>query len=166
MNEEIYQLTEADCQAKYRYELETITTGNSKTHYEFYDFAPRAFALIRKIYNIDPADYLKSIGPEKLFGALNMGKITSLASQCSAGKSGSLFFYTADGNFLLKTIPHREFEHFKRILNSYYMHLLSYPHSMVTRFFGLHKIKFNKASRTERIYFVIMANAFNTTREV
>ena len=37
---------------------------------------------------------------------------------------------------------------------------------MITRFFGLHKIKFVKASRTERIYFVIMANAFNTTRKI
>jgi len=37
---------------------------------------------------------------------------------------------------------------------------------MITRFFGLHKIKFNKASRTERIYFVIMANAFNTSRKI
>ena len=64
----------------------------------------------------------------------------------SAGKSGSLFFYTADGSLLLKTISHDEFVHFKAIMKDYYYHLLAYPHTMISRFFGLHKIKFRNAT--------------------
>jgi len=132
--------------------------------YEFFDFAPRMFHLIRHFYGIDSNKYLQSIGPETLFGSLNMGKITSLKSLISSGKSGSLFYYTADGKFMLKTISHDEFEHFKFIMKEYYYHLLKFPHTMIARFYGLHKIKFTKTTKTERIYFVIMANVFNTTR--
>ena len=139
---------------------------NKKIAYEFYDFTPRVFHLIRKVYGVNSAQYLKSIGPEKLFGALNMGKISSLKSQCSAGKSGSLFYYTADGLYMLKTISHNEFVHFKKIMKDYYNHIMAYPHTMITRFFGLHKVKFSKSMKTERIYFVIMANVFNTTKEI
>lgn len=95
-----------------------------------------------------------------------MGNITSLKSLTSTGKSGSLFYYTADGQFMLKTISHDEFEHFKAIIKDYYLHLLRFPHTMIARFFGLHKIKFIKTMKTERIYFVIMANVFHTNREI
>lgn len=43
---------------------------------------------------------------------------------------------------MLKTIPHREFVSFRRILKDYYNHMLAYPHTLITRYFGLHKIKF------------------------
>ena len=67
---------------------------------------------------------------------------------------------------MLKTISHDEFEHFKFIMKEYYYHLLKWPHTMIARFFGLHKIKFVKTTKIERIYFVIMGNVFNTTREI
>lgn len=67
---------------------------------------------------------------------------------------------------MLKTISHDEFEHFRLIMKHYYLHLLKFPHTMIARFYGLHKIKFIKTTKTERIYFVIMANVFNTTREI
>jgi 1-phosphatidylinositol-4-phosphate 5-kinase len=95
-----------------------------------------------------------------------MGRINSLESQMSAGKSGSLFYYTADGAFMLKTISHDEFVHFKAIMKDYYYHVLAFPHTMIARFFGLHKIRFSKGAglSKERIYFVTMANVFNTGR--
>ena len=168
MFDQVYELTENEFQSKYRYELEAMVEGSAgnKIQYEFYDFSPRMFNLIRSFYGISPSNYLKSIGPEKLFGNLNMGKITSLKSQCSAGKSGSLFYYTDDGLFMLKTISHKDFIFFKKIMRHYYNHLLAYPHTPVTRFVGLHKIKFTKTRATERIYFVIMANVFNTSKDI
>lgn len=51
-------------------------------------------------------------------------------------------------------------------MKEYYYHLLKFPHTMIARFYGLHKIKFLKTTKTERIYFVIMANVFNTTNEI
>jgi len=46
--------------------------------FEFLDFSPRVFQLIRTMYGITPDAYLKSIGPENLIGNLLMGNISSL----------------------------------------------------------------------------------------
>ena len=169
MHEEVFELLEADFQRKYCYELVAKKTKNMNL-FEFYDFAPRVFQLIRNMYGITPDDYLKSIGPENLIGNLLMGNISSLKEQCSTGKSGSFFYYTADSNFMLKTISNDEFHNLRHIMKDYYDHLATYPHSLITRFYGLHKIRYSKASATGsskiRIYFVIMANVFKTAREI
>jgi 1-phosphatidylinositol-4-phosphate 5-kinase len=67
---------------------------------------------------------------------------------------------------MLKTISHNEYVNFLTIMQSYYTHLLAYPHTLVARILGLHKIKMVRDGKTERIYFVIMANVFNTTRKI
>jgi len=54
----------------------------------------------------------------------------------------------------------------KEILKDYYEHLSKNPHALITRFYGLHKIKYTKSTGKHRIYFVIMANVFKTTREI
>jgi len=68
---------------------------------------------------------------------------------------------------MLKTISCAEFHHLRNILKDYYEHLVLYPHSLIARFYGLHKIKYNKAIGGKvRIYFVIMANVFKTSRDI
>ena len=51
----------------------------------------------------------------------------------------------------------------KFMLKSYYEHIVRYPQTLITRFFGLHKIKLKTDGGFQRIYFIIMANVFNTT---
>lgn len=166
MHEEVFELDEQDFERKYCYELIAKKTKNMNL-FEFYDFSPRVFQLIRTMYGITPDQYLKSIGPENLIGNLLMGNISSLKEQCSTGKSGSFFYYTADMNFMLKTISQSEFHNLREILKDYYNHLAIYPHTLITRFFGLHKIKYSKENGGKaRIYFVIMANVFKTSREI
>ena len=67
---------------------------------------------------------------------------------------------------MLKTISSTEFHHLREILKDYYEHLSQNPHSLITRFFGLHKIKYTQNRSLNRVYFVIMANVFKTTREI
>ena len=67
---------------------------------------------------------------------------------------------------MLKTISHAEFERLKLILKPYYEHIVRYPQTLITRFFGLHKIKYTKDGNVNRVYFIIMANVFNTTRQI
>jgi 1-phosphatidylinositol-4-phosphate 5-kinase len=73
-----------------------------------------------------------------------MGNIMSLKEQCSTGKSGSFFYYTSDSKYMLKTISHAEFIRLKTILKNYYDHMVKHPQTLITRFFGLHKIKYNR----------------------
>jgi 1-phosphatidylinositol-4-phosphate 5-kinase len=58
----------------------------------------------------------------------------------SNGKSGSFFYYTADGQYMLKTISRGEYVFLRSILFDYYYYLLKNPHTFITKFFGLHKL--------------------------
>ena len=45
--------------------------------------------------------------------------------------------------------------------------MVNYPQTLVTRFYGLHKIKYkNDKGTIQRIYFIIMQNVFNTTKSL
>lgn len=134
------------------------------TIYSFTDYAPNTFNHIRKIFNIDNEDYIMSIGPNRLMASLMLGEVNSMTSLTSQGKSGSFFYYTADGKYMLKTIRYKEYKFLRVILKDYYSYIRTNPETLITRFFGLHKLleKNEKGEIIGRIYFVIMANVFNT----
>ena len=93
----------------------------------------------------------------------------TLAELCSSGKSGSFFYYTADGKFVLKTISRTEFKFLKRILQPYHQYLTSEnPESIMSKVFGVHKVIFyrKKGKKSKKIYFVIMSNVFNTHKKI
>ena len=48
---------------------------------------------------------------------------SNIEQLCSTGKSGSLFYYTRDTKFILKTISLSEYECMKRILPNYFKFL-------------------------------------------
>lgn len=52
MHEEIYMVTEAEFNAKHFCELESMFEDSGAAKYEFFDFAPRVFHLIRNFYNV------------------------------------------------------------------------------------------------------------------
>ena len=80
---------------------------------------------------------------------------------CSSGQSGSLFYYTRDKKFLMKTIPYREFAKFRAVLKPYFIHMKQNPESLISRFFGLHEIRFtNQNQKQQQLYLVIMNNVF------
>ena len=95
---------------KYCFELIPRKFGDdnhNETVYSFTDYAPNTFNHIRKIFKIDNEEYINSIGPNKLMASLMMGEVSSMTSLTSQGKSGSFFYYTADGKYTLKTIHQR-----------------------------------------------------------
>jgi 1-phosphatidylinositol-4-phosphate 5-kinase len=92
-----------------------------------------------------------------------------LKELCSSGKSGSFFYYTSDGNFMLKTIRKDEFKMMKSILRNYYDHLtVRNVDSLISRIFGLHKMIFyrKKHKMQKKIYFCIMNNVFCTPLKI
>lgn len=77
----------------------------------FVDYAPKVFYFIRKHFNIDNSQFLKSIGLENLIGNLLMGNLSTLSDQTSegtcgliVGKSGSFIYYTEDSKIIVKSI--------------------------------------------------------------
>ena len=67
----------------------------------------------------------------------------TLTELMSSGKSGSFFYYTNDGKYMLKTIRKDEFKLMKSMLESYHKHLThSNRDSLISRIYGLHKVIF------------------------
>lgn len=93
----------------------------------------------------------------------------TLTELFSTGKSGSFFYYTCDGNFMLKTIRRDEFKLMKRMLKAYYDHItINNPDSMISKIYGLHKMVFHRKNKLtgKKIYFCIMNNVFNTGNKI
>ena len=119
---------------------------------------------------ISPEQYLASIGPERLVTGLLTGDVTSLAELCSPGKSGSFLYFTYDGtvdltpgNFIMKTVTEGEYKVILSTLQEYHKYLQSHPNSLITRYFGLHKIEMISTTMSRKtFYFVMMKNIFKT----
>ncbi|CAK0830353.1 unnamed protein product, partial [Prorocentrum cordatum] len=142
--------------------------------YRFIDYAPMVFQRIRLSFGIDTDEYLHSVGPEQLLGNMILGNLSSLSEQTSEGKSGAFFYYTADGKYMLKTVSKAEYRTLRRMLREYYDHLQNNPQTMLVRFLGLHCLSVMEQLRgtetmlhsTQKMYFVVMANMFNTPVEI
>ena len=65
---------------------------------------------------------------------------------------------------MLKTIHYREYRYLRTILKDYYYYIKQNPQTLITKFFGLHKLieKDGDGEVIRKSYFVIMANVFNT----
>ena len=115
--------------------------------FKFKDYAPNVFHSLRERFSIDQTQYLQSLG-----GACEYIEFSSNS------KSGSFFFYSHDGKFMIKTQSKRESKFLRRILAHYYQHIMTNPLTYLTRFYGMHRIKMPHLART--IYFVVMQSVF------
>jgi len=98
-----------------------------------------------------------------MLGDLLFGNLSSLTEKVSSGKSGSFFYYSYDDKYMLKTISKDEYILFKKIIKKYYEHLVNNFNTMMTKIFGLYKMKiFKSKSKFDKIYFVVMVNIFCT----
>jgi len=130
----------------------TPTTPASSYDFKFKSFAPIIFRALREKFGIDPADYLVSLTQDYI-----------LTELITPGKSGSFFYYSYDYRFILKTVSNSECYYLRQILPQYYEHVMSNPNTMLTRFFGLHRVRIHKGNV---INFVVMGNVFVPDREI
>ena len=162
--------TERDFNIKCRYELVPFRTASNKDNIKactFYDYAPQIFANIRKTCGVKKAVYSDSLGPEHILGYMFNANFQTLAELCSSGKSGSFFYYTADGKFVLKTVSRAEFKFLKRILRQYHNYLTAEnTESIISKIYGLHKAIFHRRQKSKKVYFAIMNNVFNTHKKI
>ncbi|PFH38726.1 hypothetical protein BESB_010680 [Besnoitia besnoiti] len=145
----------------------------------FVDYAPMVFRRLRERFQISSETYVRSVGPEQLLGNLLLGNLSSLSELVSEGRSGALFYYTADGKFMIKTISKDTAMFLRSILLDYYEHVMANPDTLLTRFFGLHAIRLkdktkgsvglphhSSAHRLQKTYFIVMLNFFHTPVEI
>ncbi|CAG8491961.1 7865_t:CDS:10 [Paraglomus occultum] len=148
-------LTDVDFTAAHK--LAFDITGNeltpsAKYDFKFKDYAPWVFRNLRSIFHIDAADYLVSLTSKYILSELG-----------SPGKSGSFFYFSRDYRFIIKTIHNTEHKFMRKILKDYYEHVKENPHTLLSRFYGLHRVKL---PRGRKIHFVVMNNIFPPHRDI
>ncbi len=81
----------------------------------------------------------------------------------SPGKSGSFFYFSRDYKYIIKTIHHAEHKLLRKILRDYYAHIDKYPNTLLSQFYGLHRVKIPYG---RKIHFVVMNNLFPPHRDI
>ena len=164
------ELIQDDFIQKVSYEVQdNIILYNQRFQKSFFvDYAPQVFERLRQISKIKKSHFLQSMGNSHLIYKLIKGEFSSFQESISQGKSGSLFYFSNDRQFILKTIQRREYLVLKRMLKNYYYHILNNKNSMIIRLFGLYKIKYVKINnyQEKKIYFTVFNNLFNTSLKI
>lgn len=128
-------------------------TPSSQYAFKFKDYCPEVFRELRALFGLDPADYLMSLTSKYILSELN-----------SPGKSGSFFYFSRDYKYIIKTIHHSEHRHLRKTLKDYYTHIKENPDTLISQFYGLHRVKmpisFRNKVKHRKIYFLVMNNLF------
>ncbi|GAA6057599.1 hypothetical protein JCM3770_005405 [Rhodotorula araucariae] len=148
-------LTDADYTARHKFSFDIVgneLTPSVKYDFKFKDYAPWVFRELREYFYLDPSDYLMSLTSKYILSELG-----------SPGKSGSFFYFSRDYRFIIKTIRHAEHKFLRSILKEYHEHVKRNPHTLLSRFYGLHRVKLPHG---RKIHFVIMNNLFPPHRDI
>lgn len=130
-------------------------TPSSKYDFKFKDYCPEVFRDLRNLFGLDPADYLVSITGKYILSELG-----------SPGKSGSFFYYSRDYRFIIKTIHHSEHKQLRRILKDYHSHVKENPNTLISQFYGLHRVKMPLMNGSKKVHFIVMNNLFPPHRDI
>ncbi|KAI5084458.1 hypothetical protein GOP47_0000627 [Adiantum capillus-veneris] len=125
-----------------------LTPPHQSTDFKWKDYCPVVFRYLRELFKIDTADYMLSI-------CGNSG----LRELSSPGKSGSVFYLSHDDRFMIKTMRKAEVKVLLGMLPNYYDHVQKFENTLITKFFGLHRIK---PAGGQKVRFVVMGNMFCT----
>ena len=120
----------------------------------FTDYSPQVFASIQQKFGVTAEEYKMSLGIAQLHSSMLVGALSNLNTMSSSGKSGAFFFASHDGKFILKTIDKNEGKILRRVLPAYYDHIMEYPDTLLTRYFGLHALSYG----SDKMYFLVMNN--------
>ena len=155
------QMRKSDYSAEYEYKNEWYSSRESQNNsFIFIDVAPKVFEDIRVKDGISNEVYIDALGPNNIYNYIWTNDFKSFTQLVSSGKSGALFYYTPDGKFMLKTIAKAEYDKLISTLEGYHNHLIEHPDSLMTRYYGLHKIKYTVNGENKQQYIIIMNNMF------
>ncbi|KAI3339436.1 hypothetical protein F4824DRAFT_44327 [Ustulina deusta] len=148
-------LTDDDFEAKQKSTFDIAgneLVPSAKYDFKFKDYAPWVFRHLRALFRLDPADYLISLTNKYILSELG-----------SPGKSGSFFYFSRDYKYIIKTIHHGEHKFLRKILKDYYNHVIDNPNTLLSQFYGLHRVKMPYG---KKIHFVVMNNLFPPHKDI
>ncbi|KAM3867771.1 phosphatidylinositol 4-phosphate 5-kinase-like protein 1 [Diretmus argenteus] len=114
--------------------------------FEMQTFAGPVFAGVRRSLDITEEEYQNSLCSDGCY-----------LQFVSNSKSKADFFITNDKRFFLKTQSEREVKFLLSNLQAYVKHLEKYPHSLLVKFLGVHRIVIPNQIKK---YFIVMQSVF------
>jgi 1-phosphatidylinositol-4-phosphate 5-kinase len=112
------------------------------------EYAPDVFAFLRVLDGYDNLNLHKSFDAEA-----NRDQVFNAGE--SVGQSGSFFFFSKDGKFLIKTLTETDFEAFMEMFRFYFRHVCHYPRSLLARCYGIYEVKMGEQ---KSVKIVVMGN--------
>ncbi|CAA3028364.1 phosphatidylinositol 4-phosphate 5-kinase 8 [Olea europaea subsp. europaea] len=125
-----------------------MTPSHYSVDFFWKDYCPMVFRNLREMFKLNAADYMMSICGDD-----------GLRELSSPGKSGSLFYLSHDDKFVIKTLKKSELKVLLKMLPHYYEHVRGHENTLITKFFGAHRIALK---RGKKVRFVVMGNMFCT----
>ncbi|PIA19471.1 SAICAR synthase-like protein [Coemansia reversa NRRL 1564] len=144
-----------DYDAQHKYSFDVVgdeMTSSSRYDFKFKDYAPWAFRCIREAFHLSTEDYLVSLTDKYILSEVG-----------SSGKSGSFFYYSQDYRFIIKTVHHTEHKFMRHILPQYYEFVRKNPHTLLSRIYGLHRIKLPHG---RKVHFIVMSNILPPNKDI
>ncbi|KAM4625278.1 phosphatidylinositol 4-phosphate 5-kinase-like protein 1 [Polymixia lowei] len=141
---EFYSFTSAmknGLQAAIQNSIDTPAPG-----FEMQTFAGPVFSGLRRSLGILEEEYQNSLSSDGYY-----------LQFVSNSKSKADFFVTYDKRFFVKTQSRGEVKFLLSNLQAYVDHLEKYPHSLIVRFLGIHRIVIPNRIKT---YFIVMQSVF------
>ncbi|KAJ2349910.1 Phosphatidylinositol-4-phosphate 5-kinase, partial [Coemansia erecta] len=144
-----------DYSAMHKYSFDVVgdeMTSSSRYDFKFKDYAPWVFRCIREAFHLPTEDYLVSLTDKYILSEVG-----------SSGKSGSFFYYSQDYRFIIKTVHHTEHKFMRQILPQYYEFVRDNPHTLLSRIYGLHRIKLPQG---RKVHFIVMSNILPPNKDI
>ena len=118
---------------------------------------PALFRRVRDASKVEYNEFIKWLGPTQLLTCLLRGRMGGLQEIYSSSRSGSLFFRSRNGRYLLKTLPPAEDNLLVQFMPEYCAYLDQNPGSFLPRYLSLIRMH-SPAGRM--ISFVVMLSVF------
>ncbi|KAJ2799910.1 Phosphatidylinositol-4-phosphate 5-kinase, partial [Coemansia furcata] len=144
-----------DYMAAHKYSFDVVgdeMTPSSRYDFKFKDYAPWVFRCIREAFHLSTEDYLVSLTDKYILSEVG-----------SSGKSGSFFYYSQDYRFIIKTVHHTEHKFMRQILPQYYEFVRDHPNTLLSRIYGLHRIKLPHG---RKVHFIVMSNILPPNKDI
>ncbi|KAJ1435008.1 Phosphatidylinositol-4-phosphate 5-kinase, core [Sesbania bispinosa] len=125
-----------------------LTPPHCSINFYWKDYRPMVFRNLREMFKLDAAEYMMSICGD-----------SGLRDLSSPGKSGSIFYLSKDDRFVIKTLTKSELKVLLNMLPKYYRYVGDHENTLITKFFGLHRITLRGG---QKVRFVVMGNMFCT----
>eukprot|EP00347_Sterkiella_histriomuscorum_P012117 403369830 len=111
-------------------------TNGKKVQVKITEYGPDLFKQIRKSSGFQEDFLINTFSPKS-----NSQEMTQF--QEGSGKSASLFFFTNNKNFVIKTLKQGELDLLVKrgLLEKYYSYIQKHPKSLLARFYGIYTIK-------------------------